>query len=305
MNFTLNQLRIFSKVAELGSITKAAQELHLTQPAVSIQLKNLQEQFALPIIEIVGRKVHVTDFGMELAKGAEAILEQVYAINYQSLSYQGQLTGKLKIMSVSTGKYVMPYFLEGFMKAHPGIELNYQVTNKSQVQTALEKNEIDFGLVSMLPEDLQLVSQPLLSNKLCLVGHPDLIHQGEELPWKEVLASHPFLFREPGSGTRIQTERWLKLHHIVLPKRMELSTNEAVKQAVKAGLGISIMPIIGIIDELKRKEIKIIEAPGLPMLSEWQLVHLKGKKLMPASLALIQYLQKNTDGIKAKWFGDA
>ena len=135
MNYTLNQLRIFLKITQTESVTKAAEELHLTQPAVSIQLKNFQDQFDIPLTELVGRKIYITDFGKEIAEAAENILNQVNAINYKTQAYKGQLSGRLRISVVSTGKYVMPYFLSGFMKQHEGIELEMDVTNKRRMST--------------------------------------------------------------------------------------------------------------------------------------------------------------------------
>ena len=133
MNYTLHQLQVFLKVTQTKSITKAAEELYLTQPAVSIQLRNLQDQFDIPLTEVVGRQLYVTDFGQEIAKAAEAILNEVQTINHKTLAYKGQLSGRLKIASASTGKYVIPYFLSGFLKEHPGIELSLDVTNKTKV----------------------------------------------------------------------------------------------------------------------------------------------------------------------------
>src|SRR6056297_3295191 len=130
MNYTLHQLQVFLKVTEKGSITKAAEKLYLTQPAVSIQLKNFQDQFSIPLTEVVGRKLYVTDFGMEIAEAARKIIDEVDAINYKTLSYKGKLSGKLKISVASTGKYVMPYFLSEFMKEHTGVDLIMDVTNK-------------------------------------------------------------------------------------------------------------------------------------------------------------------------------
>ncbi len=170
MNYTLNQLQVFQKIAHTQSVTKAAEELHLTQPAVSIQLRNFQNQFDIPLTEVIGRKIYITDFGREIAKAAEQILEQVYAIQHKTLAYRGQLFGKLKISVVSTGKYVMPYFLTAFMKAHPGVELEMDVTNKTKVIKSLEANEVDFSLVSILPEHLPLSHIDLLDNKLYLVA---------------------------------------------------------------------------------------------------------------------------------------
>ncbi|MEZ4934585.1 MAG: LysR family transcriptional regulator [Saprospiraceae bacterium] len=156
MNYTLNQLEIFVKITEIQSITKAAEALHLTQPAVSIQLKNLQNQFDIPLTEVVGRKIYVTEFGKEIAQAAKKILAEVHAINHKTMAYKGHLTGKLKISVVSTGKYVMPYFLSGFVQQHPAIELDMDVTNKTKVIESLENNMVDFSLVSVLPDRLSI-----------------------------------------------------------------------------------------------------------------------------------------------------
>ena len=144
MNYTIHQLAVFLKISQTNSITKAAEELHLTQPAISIQLKKFQEQFDLPLKEIIRRRLYITDFGKEIAIAAENILDELEAINNRMLSYKKQLTGRLKISVVSTGKYIMPYFLADFLQDNPGIQLQLDVTNKSRVLESLEKNEIDF-----------------------------------------------------------------------------------------------------------------------------------------------------------------
>ena len=162
MNYTLNQLQVFLKVVQYESVTKAAEELHLTQPAVSIQLKNFQDQFDVALTEVIGRRIYITAFGREIAAAAEKIIEEVQAINYMTLEYKGRLTGRLKISSVSTGKYVMPYFLSDFMNDHSGVELSIDVTNKKKVIESLEKNEIDFALVSVLPSQMNVEKLDLL-----------------------------------------------------------------------------------------------------------------------------------------------
>ncbi|MFM8346924.1 MAG: LysR family transcriptional regulator, partial [Bacteroidota bacterium] len=139
MNYTFNQLRIFQKVCETGSITRAAEELHLTQPAVSIQLRNFQDQFDIPLTEVVSKRLHITEFGRRILTIADTILMEASAIEQQSVAFRGKLTGTLKIAVVSTGKYIMPYFLSGFMKQHPGIDLQLDVSNKSLVTTGLER----------------------------------------------------------------------------------------------------------------------------------------------------------------------
>ena len=144
MNYTLHQLQVFLKVTQTKSITKAAEELHLTQPAVSIQLRNFQDQFEIPLTEIIGRQLYVTDFGKEIAIAANTILDEVYAINYKTMAFKGQLSGRLKLAVVSTGKYVIPYFLSGFLKNNASVELEMDVNNKTKVIKALKNNEVDF-----------------------------------------------------------------------------------------------------------------------------------------------------------------
>jgi len=294
MNYTLNQLQIFLKVVQTGSVTKAAEALFLTQPAVSIQLKNFQDQFNIPLTEVVGRKLYVTDFGKEIAHAAEEIVNQIHSINYKTLAYQGQVTGRLKISVVSTGKYVMPYFLSGFIRQHPGIELVMDVTNKEKVIESLENNEVDFALVSILPSALNIERMDLLQNKLYLVGNSQNSEQSITL---EDFESIPLIFREKGSGTRTTMEGFIKHKNISVLKKMELTSNEAVKQALLAGLGYSIMPLIGIRNELYNQELKIIPIKGLPIKTMWSLIWMRGKKHSPVSELYLQYLQKAKAGI--------
>ncbi len=298
MNYTLNQLQIFLKIAQTQSVTKAAEELHLTQPAVSIQLKNFQEQFDIPLTEVVGRKIFITDFGHEVAEAAENIINQVYAINHKTLAYKGQLAGRLKISVVSTGKYVMPYFLSDFMKLHPGVELLMDVTNKNKVIESLENNEVDFALVSILPNGMNIEKLDLLPNKLFLIGNSKSISEKPHMS-KDVLEKVPLIFREKGSGTRQTMESFFEKKNISVVKKMELTSNEAVKQALLAGLGYSIMPLIGLKKVLNSNELQIIPFKGLPITTMWSLVWLKGKKHSPVSAELLKYLkQHKTEIIK-------
>jgi DNA-binding transcriptional LysR family regulator len=304
MKYTLNQLQIFLKVVQTKSVTKASEELHLTQPAVSIQLKNFQDQFEIPLTEVIGRKIYITDFGHEIAESAENIINQVYAINYKTMAHKGQLTGKLKISVVSTGKYVMPYFLADFMKEHQGIELKMDVTNKSQVIESLENNEVDFALVSILPTTLNIEKLDLLQNKLYLVGNAKLPTKNK-LNTQEIFEKIPLIFREKGSGTRQTMESFINKNNILVLKKMELSSNEAVKQALLAGLGYSIMPLIGIRNELQNKELHLIPVKGLPIKTTWRLVWLKGKKHTAASKAYLEFLKKEINDIvknKFAWY---
>jgi len=301
MNYTLNQLRVFLKVVQNQSVTKASEELHLTQPAVSIQLKNFQDQFEIPLTEVVGRKIYVTDFGKEIAEAAEQILQQVGTINYKTLAYKGQLFGKLKLSIVSTGKYIMPYFLSDFLKLHPGIELEMDVTNKNKVVKSLQQNEIDFALVSIIPEKLNVEKIDLMQNKLYFVGNMDEDFSSKN-DMETIFQKRPLLFRENGSGTRQSMERFIQKNAIKIEKKMELTSNEAVKQSILAGLGYSIMPLIGIRKEIQNKELQIIPLKGLPIKTNWSLIWLKGKNHNPAALAYLDYLKKEKDAIIASKF---
>lgn len=297
MNYTLHQLQVFLKVTQTKSITKAAEELHLTQPAVSIQLRNFQDQFEIPLTEVVGRKLYITDFGKEIASAAENIINEVYAINYKTQAFKGQLYGKLKLSVVSTGKYVMPYYLSKFMMINEGIELEMDVTNKTKVLKSLKNNEIDFALVSILPNDIQVDSMPLLENKLFLVGNR-FIDVNSNFDLKKYVSIHPLIYREQGSATRFSMESFLDKTGIIPNMKMQLTSNEAVKQSVIAGLGLSIMPLIGLKNELEQGDIKIIPINGLPLTSSWRLIWLKGKKLSPVAKAYLDFVTEFNEEIK-------
>lgn len=304
MNYTLHQLQVFLKVTQTQSITKAAEELHLTQPAVSIQLKNLQDQFEIPLTEVIGRKLFITDFGKEIAVAAERILNEVNAINYKTLAHKGQMIGRLKISVVSTGKYVMPYFLSDFLRKHQGIELLLDVTNKTRVVESLEKNEVDFSLVSVMPENLQVDYIELMDNKLFLVGSKEQEFK-RKLHDHSILEEVPLIYREAGSGTRHIMERFIKQHNLSVIKKMELTSNEAVKQAVIAGLGYSIMPLIGIKNELINGDLQIIHVKGFPIESIWRLIWLKSKNFSPVANSFFDYVREEKSRIineKFQWF---
>lgn len=301
MNYTLNQLEIFVKITEIQSITKAAEALHLTQPAVSIQLKNLQNQFDIPLTEVVGRKIYVTEFGKEIAQAAKKILAEVHAINHKTLAYKGHLTGKLRISVVSTGKYVMPYFLSGFVQQHHGIELDMDVTNKAKVIESLENNEVDFSLVSVLPDRLTIEKIDLMANKLFLVGNTSRVFKAK-INTHRIFEELPLIHREQGSGTRQTMERFMEKNGLPVRKKLELTSTEAVKQAVIAGLGYSIIPLIGIKNELLNRDLQIIPVKGFPIESMWSLIWLKGKNHSPVASAFADYcIQEKNRIIQSKF----
>jgi DNA-binding transcriptional LysR family regulator len=304
MNYTLHQLQVFLKITQTQSVTKAAEELCLTQPAVSIQLKNLQDQFEIPLTEVVGRKLFITDFGKEIALAAENILNEVYAINYKTMAHKGKLTGRLKISVVSTGKYVMPHFLSAFIAQNEGIELMMDVTNRAKVIESLDKNEVDFSLVSVLPDNLKVENIELLENKLFLVANTKSKFT-KKIYDKSIFEDLPLIYREQGSGTRLVMERFIEENKLPVRKKMELTSNEAVKQAVIAGLGCSIMPVIGIKNELLHGDLQIIPVKGFPITSVWNLVWMKNKNFSPVAAAFLKYINEQKEVIiheKFDWF---
>ena len=292
MNYTLNQLRVFHKIVETESVTRAAAELFMSQPAVSIQLKNFQDQFDLPLTEPNGRQIKITDFGFEIAQITAEALEKLILLQYKTKEYKGVVRGKLRIASASTGKYVVPYFLTDFLNQHPGIDLQLDVTNKTQVIHALKTKQVDFAIISVLPKTLVVDEEILIANKLYMVnnGEQDMIHS-------------PLIFREQGSATRKEMENHYQTKKKTQRNRIELTSNEAVKQALLAGIGSSILPLIGIKNELLNGSLQIQPQKGLPIITQWRAVWLKEKQLSPAAEAYLSFLKNNKQQILEKHFG--
>ncbi len=291
MKYTLHQLKIFSVIAEVKSITKASEILHMTQPAASIQLKNFQNQFDIPLTEVIGRQIYVTDFGKRVKEIADKVLEETDKLQYEMNLHMGILSGKLKISSSSTGKYVIPHFLSPFMLEHEGIDLQLDVKNKQLVVESLVKNEIDFAFISTVPKDIPVEEELLIENKLYLLSSPLSTHQR-------------LIVREKGSATRDAMLGYFK-DNLKDAYRMELTSNEAVKQAVIAGLGDSILPLIGVENELNNKELEIINRPELPIVFYWRLVWLKGKELSPVAQRFLDFIRTKKDTIikdKFAWY---
>lgn len=300
MNYSIQQIHIFLKVVQTVSITKAADELHLTQPAVSIQLKNFQKQFDIPLWEVINKKIYITNFGFEIAEQAKKIIEEIEVLNNQIHKHKGLLTGKLKFSVVSTGKYIAPYFINEFMQQHKEVDLYMDVTNKVKVVEALSNNLVDFCFVTIPPENINIKKIELLENKLYLVGNKDMVKS--IVVDKNLLHKVPMIYREEGSGTRHVMENFLKKNKISINKKMELTSNEAVKQAVIAGLGFSIMPLIGIKNEIKNKDLQIVALPGFPIKSHWYLIWLADKKMLPAPHAFLSFIKKNKGKIVEEQF---
>lgn len=302
MNFTLHQLKVFTTIVENKSITKAANELNMTQPAASIQLKNFQDQFDIPLSEVIGRQFYVTDFGKEIFTIAQEILNKTETIQYKTEAFKGLLSGKLKISVVSTGNYVMPYFLNGFLKKHPKVELVLDVSNKTTVIKDLEQNLVDFSLVTVSPDHLDLIELPIMENKLVLVASKENKLIGQKATDKSIFKTIPLIYREDGSGTRHTMQEFFKQEKIAPKIKLELTSNEAIKQAIIADIGVSIVSLLSIKNELQQNELKIIPAKGLPLKSVWKLIYLRKKALSPVAKAFLAYVALEKENVYKNYF---
>ncbi len=289
MNFTLQQLIIFLTVYRQKSISKAAEILYLTQPAISIQMKKFQSQFSLPLTEVIGKKLHFTDFGKNIAYLAMDTINAAEHIKYKSYEYKNLTAGELKISCASTAKYLIPYFLKGFLHKYPSIDLSLDVSNKTRVIQNLKENLIDFAIVSVAPLDLEIEKEGLVENKIYLVNNKPDIDEDD-----------PIILRENGSATRAAAVKYFNLTG--KRKQLQLTSNEAVKQAVLAGLGYSIIPIISMKNELSLGQLFIIKRDGLPIINDWNIIWRKDKKLTAVASAFLEYIKSEKKSITTKHF---
>jgi DNA-binding transcriptional LysR family regulator len=297
MNYTLHQLQVFVAIVECKSVTRAAEQLYLTQPAVSLQLKKFQDQFEIPIYEVIGRKFFVTDFGAEVYQSAKRIVAEMNALSSLTAEYKGVLSGKITLHSASTGKYIAPYLLADFAKRFPSVNIQLDVTNKRSVVQSLQSNTTDFALISELPTHIEVEEEILMDNELFLIANePIRIHGREDVV--HLLQRKMLLIREEGSATRNALERYLLQQNIQVKQKLELVSNEIVKQAVMAGLGVSLMPTIGILKELKEGKLHIVPVDGLPITTTWRLVWLKNKQFGPVEKEYLKFIREHKNKLK-------
>lgn len=290
MNYTLHQLHIFKIVAQKKSITKASEALFMTQPAVSIQLKQLQEQLGLSLFEFIGKQMHLTDAGKKLLECHKDLTDSLDRIETEMDSFKGMKTGKLTVSVVSSAKYFMPYILGQFRLKYPQVKIKLEVSDRLMVKNHLSENLTDFGVYSILDESIKSESFDFLHNPLVFITKPDS-------PYTKVkkfkdLENAPFIFREHGSGTRIKLERALKDNNIKPDIIMELGTTEAVKQAVMAGFGVSLVSKYAIRQELQTGAVAVIELDNLKLETSWKLMWLTGKQLSPAARAFHEFIEQ-------------
>jgi len=296
MSYTLHQLRLFEAVVRNESITRAAKELHMTQPAVSIQLKQLQDHFELNLFEIVSRKFYLTSAGEDLYQRLIDLNKTLDDIEDTMAEHRGTLKGNLHFSVVSTGKYFMPHFLGLYKEAYPGINLKLQVTNRFTVFEHLKKNMTDFVVVSIVPESPPVESLEIMDNPLVVASRPDYGISGSISDFRD-LADQSFILREKGSGTRLVMLDLFREYDIDPPITFELGTNEAIKQAIMAGFGLSVLSRFSMKSELKSGEIKQLNIQNFPITTHWQLIWLKGKRMNPAARKFLDFVKSRKDKI--------
>jgi DNA-binding transcriptional LysR family regulator len=293
MNITLRQLRIFEAVARLGSISRAAAEVHLTQPAVSMQVKQLEEQLGLQLLELVGKRLCLTDAGHELRAHAEIIVAQMADLGAAMEQYRGVDRGFIRLSVLSTANYFLPRLIARFAESHPGVRISLQVANREAVLTALADNRTDLAITGQPPDSADVTSQYFMDNPLVVIAAPAhplarLDHVG-----LRQLETETLVLREPGSGTRATVERYFTASGLAYRPGCELSSNEAVKQAVQAGLGLGIVPVQTLELELETERLVVLPVEGFPLIRQWFVVHRSDKRLSAAAQAFRTLLLAN------------
>jgi len=287
---TLRQLRVFSAVARTLSFSAAARELHLTQPAVSIQVKQLAEDAGLPLFEQIGKKVYLTEAGRELARYATGITEMLREAGETLDALRGVRGGVLKIGVVSTAKYFAPTLLAEFTRAHADVRIKLTVANREDVVEALAANDIDLAIMGTPPKGLATTDEVFASHPHAVIAAPDHPLAGRRrIPLARFAGEH-FLIREAGSGTRGAMERIFAERGVSIGASMEMSSNETIKQAVMAGMGVSFLSLHTVGLELAAGRLVILDVVGLPVMRQWHATHLRDKRLSPAAHRFREFL---------------
>lgn len=297
MHLTLQQLRLFESVARHGSYTRAAEELFLTQPAVSIQIKRLENQAGLPLFEKIGKKIFPTTAGKAMYEASLDILNRVEDLSNSFEELKGTVKGSLQVSVVSTAKYFIPNLLGAFLQQYPEVEPKLKFTNRARVIERLMNNDDDFVIMGQVPEDENLETHPFLNNIIGIIApanHP--LANKKNIPIEE-LVNHRFLNREIGSGTRYVFDQLLKKHDLQVEPYMELGSSEALKQAVMAGLGITVLSLHSIELERELNKLTILDVEGFPLRRRWYAVHLKGRKLSLVARTFLEFILNESNRV--------
>ncbi len=291
MRITLNQLRVFEAVSRLSGFSRAARELHLAQPTVSMQVKQLADSVGMPLFEQVGKKTYLTQAGGMVQSSAREVFDALARLEMQLAELKGVKRGRLKVSVVTTAKYFIPRLLGPFMERYPGIEIALDVGNRAEIVARVMRNEDDLYIMGMPPAAMGIQRHPFVENPIVAIAPRGHALVGKRRVSLARLAQEPFLLREQGSGTRIAAERFLKERGIKLNVRMELGSNEAIKQAVAGGLGLSLLSLHAITAELSRGDLALLDVEALPIRRSWYIVHHAGKQLSVVARAFFDYLK--------------
>lgn len=288
---TLHQLQVFEVAARHGSYTRAAEELFLTQPTVSMQIKHLTKAIGIPLFEQVGKRLFLTQAGRELFATCQEIFGRISQFEMSVADMKGLRQGNLKITVVTTAKYVIPRLLGPFCQRYPGVEISLKVTNHSGILDRLSENKDDLYILSKVPDEPDVKAHPFLSNPLVVLANHDhpLVNE-KNIPIQR-LAGEPFITREAGSGTRGYIQALFDEHKITPTIKIELASNEAIKQAIAGGLGISILSRHTIALEGASGKIAVLDVEHFPIPCHWYVIHLAGKQLSVVAQAFLEYLQ--------------
>ncbi|MBZ0092384.1 MAG: LysR family transcriptional regulator [Sulfuricellaceae bacterium] len=290
LHLTLRQLQVFESVARHLSFSRAAEELHLSQPAVSMQIKQLEEGVGLPLFEQLGKKIFLTEAGREVFRYGSNIGQQLAEAETVLAEMKGLQRGKLVISVVTTANYFAPQLLALFCQRNQNITLSLNVVNREVLIHQLTNNEMDLGIMGLPPEGLGIDAEPFMENPLVVIAspnHPLALEQNIPL---SRLAQETFIVREMGSGTRSAMERFFAQHGLALSTGMEMSTDEAIKQAVKAGMGLGVVSMLTVALELETKRLVVLDVDSFPIRRHWFVVHRSGKRLSVVAQAFKEFL---------------
>ncbi len=290
---TFRQLQVFKAVYEQQSYSRAGDLLGLTQPAVSSQIRQLEQALNQPLFEYVGRRLFCTAAGERLALSIDKVFLELSALQTDLAELQGNVAGELRLVAVNTAQYMVPYLLRAFLDLHPKISVRVKVVNRATALQRLNENNDDLVIMGMVPTDKPLVSLPFLDNEMVPVvpnEHP-LLQQKTITP--QAFLDSQLLAREPGSGSRLALEQHCQQRRLRFSPSIEIGSNDAVKHAVIAGLGVAVLPRLSILSELELGRLKVLSIEGFPLRRSFCVVHPQAKHPTPAMQAFLDYIQQN------------
>lgn len=290
MNITFRQLRLFLALADTGSVSRAARECHVTQPTASMQLKEVSDSVGVPLYEVIARRVHLTDAGRDLARTARSIADDWAAFEQRIDATKGLTRGKLRVAVVSTAKYFVPRLLGTFCARYPEIDISLEVLNRDGVVQRLRENQDDLYIMSMPPSDIDLEDQVVMPNPLVVIAASSHPLAGRRNIALDDLGKQRFILRERGSGTRMAIDAHFKRLRFKPNLRLELGSNEAIKEAVAGNLGVSVVSSHALHGRTAERGLSVLDVAGFPIESNWHVVRQKGKQLSPIARVFQEHL---------------